>query len=76
MNQAAQVLGNKVEMEMTKSIEKNKTLLKVQYLTTSDQLPWSFHFNAGKANNTFYLQEGVSGEASSTHKNAVLRQLR
>lgn len=29
MNQAAQVMGNKVEMAITKSIEKNKTLLKV-----------------------------------------------
>ncbi len=31
-NQAAQVLGNRVEMEITKSIEKNKTLLKVNIL--------------------------------------------
>ena len=29
MNQAAQIMGNKVEMAITKSIEKNKTLLKV-----------------------------------------------
>ena len=29
MNQAAQIMGNKVEMAITQSIEKNKTLLKV-----------------------------------------------
>ena len=29
MNQAAQIMGNKIEMAITKSIEKNKTLLKV-----------------------------------------------
>jgi len=50
MNQASQVLGNKVEMEMTKSIEKNKTLLKVGI---------HFEFNESRNRVAVHLQKNL-----------------
>jgi len=50
MNQASQVLGNKIEMEMTKSIEKNKTLLKVGI---------HFEFNESRNRVAVHLQKNL-----------------
>ena len=56
LNQAAQCLGNKVEMSITKCIEANKTLLKVirakTVISIITQIIWCLHKRLGNVTMT------------------------